>query len=85
MEIKNSIRNIDPDSFLDAKLYAVETGQTLGEVISEAIDLMLHEVHEYPEDDRLRAHHVATDEVPEGTFRVTGPVAFRGSEKSTMA
>lgn len=64
MEIKNSIRNIDPDAFLDAKLYAVETGRTLGQIISEAIDLMLHDPAEVDQDDDLVTQSTGLIEMP---------------------
>lgn len=34
---KTTIRNIDSDAFWEAKIYAAQTQQTMGEVISEAI------------------------------------------------
>lgn len=38
---KTTIRNIDPDVFWDAKIYAAQTKQTLGEVVTEALQLLI--------------------------------------------
>ena len=38
---KTTIRNIDPDIFWDAKIYAAQTQQTIGEVINAALEQLL--------------------------------------------
>lgn len=43
---KTSIRNIDPDTLWDTKIYAAQTRQTMGEVITEALQRLIYEVDE---------------------------------------
>lgn len=38
---KVSIRNIDPDIYYDARVFAVQTGQTMGEIISFALENLI--------------------------------------------
>ena len=40
---KTSIRNIDEDTLWDAKIYAAQTKQTMGEVITEALQRLVQE------------------------------------------
>lgn len=41
--VKTTIRNIDPDVFWDAKIYAAQTQQTLGEVVTEALQVLMQD------------------------------------------
>jgi hypothetical protein len=43
---KTTIRNIDPDTLWDAKIYAAQTKQTIGEVITLALDRLIAEEEE---------------------------------------
>jgi hypothetical protein len=43
---KTSIRNINPDTLWDAKIYAAQTRQTMGEVVTEALDKLINEDYE---------------------------------------
>lgn len=43
---KTSIRNINPDTLWDAKIYAAQTRQTMGEVFTEALDKLINEDYE---------------------------------------
>ena len=43
MTNKTSIRNIDPDTLWDAKIYAAQTRMTMGEVVTEALGLLIQE------------------------------------------
>lgn len=43
MTNKTSIRNIDPDMLWDAKVYAAQTRQTMGEVVTEALCMLIQE------------------------------------------
>lgn len=40
---KTTIRNIDPDALWDAKIYAAQTKQTLGEVYTFALQQLVYE------------------------------------------
>jgi len=40
---KTSIRNIDPDTLWDAKIYAAQTKQTMGEVVTLALQRLMEE------------------------------------------
>ncbi|MBI1494818.1 hypothetical protein [Halocynthiibacter styelae] len=40
---KTSIRNIDPDTLWDAKIYAAKTKQTMGKIVTEALQRLLYE------------------------------------------
>lgn len=42
-DTRHSIRNIDPDIFWDAKIYAAQTRQTIGEVVTEALEMLFQE------------------------------------------
>lgn len=42
MSVRNTIRNIDPTVFQDAKLFAGFTQQTLGEVITMSLQNYIH-------------------------------------------
>lgn len=63
MTNKKSIRNIDPDVLWDAKIYAAQTRQTMGEVVTEAIERLIYEesVGRCGEDD---GQHHRSDEAP---------------------
>jgi len=39
---KTSIRNIDQDTLWDAKIYAAQTKQTMGEVVTEALQRLVY-------------------------------------------
>ena len=43
MTEKTTIRNIDPDVLWDAKIYAAQTKQTMGEVVTLALCKLVHE------------------------------------------
>lgn len=43
MTSRTTIRNIDPDILWDAKIYAAETKQRLGDVVTEAIRALVYE------------------------------------------
>ena len=43
MTSQTTIRNIDPDILWDAKIYAAETKQRLGDVVTEAIHALVYE------------------------------------------
>ena len=38
---RHTVRNIDPDLILEARMLALQTGQRLGDVINEALELLL--------------------------------------------
>lgn len=40
---KTSICNINPDTLWDAKIYAAQTKQSMGEVITEALERPIYE------------------------------------------
>ncbi|WP_157946936.1 hypothetical protein [Thalassobius sp. I31.1] len=40
---KTSIRNIDEDTLWDAKIYAAQTKQTMGEVVTLALQRLVQE------------------------------------------
>ena len=48
---KTTIRNIDPDIFWDAKIYAAQTRQTVGEVVNAALERMFE--HEEDHEDAV--------------------------------
>ena len=65
MATKTSIRNIDPDTLWEAKIYAARTRQTMGEVITEAIDLLINEDEEGDDIwDDDRQHHGSQESPP---------------------
>lgn len=41
---RHTVRNIDPDLILEARMLALQTGQRLGDVINEALELYLEDV-----------------------------------------
>lgn len=43
---RKTIRNIDPDVLIDARVYAIRTGQTLGDLITESLEYFMSEVDE---------------------------------------
>lgn len=43
MTNRTTIRNIDEDALWDAKIYAAETQQTMGDVFTEAIQCLVHQ------------------------------------------
>lgn len=43
MTSRTTIRNIDPDILWDAKIYAAQTKQRLGDVVSEAVQNLIAE------------------------------------------
>lgn len=45
---KTTIRNIDPNTFWDAKIYAAQTQQTIGQVVTEALQ------HLFQEDETIQ-------------------------------
>jgi hypothetical protein len=45
---KTSIRNIDEDVLWDAKIYAAQTKQTMGEVVTLALQRLVYEDEEIP-------------------------------------
>ncbi len=48
---KTSIRNINPDTLWDAKIYAAQTKQTMGEVITLALERLVYEDGEEDGED----------------------------------
>lgn len=52
---KTSIRNIDPDTLWDTKIYAAQTRQTMGEVITEALQRLVYEEDQQDEADDCSA------------------------------
>lgn len=51
MNTKISIRNIDPDTYWEAKIYAAQTRWTMGEVITEALARYLQDEGDECDDD----------------------------------
>ena len=51
---RNTIRNLDPDLVVEAKVHVLQTGRrTLGELVTDAIELLIdHETREDAHDDR---------------------------------
>lgn len=47
---KTSIRNINPETLWDAKIYAAQTQQTMGAVVTEALDKLVREEGEEDQD-----------------------------------
>ncbi|MCH2249291.1 MAG: hypothetical protein MK042_05785 [Cognatishimia sp.] len=46
---RNTIRNLDPELVIDAKIHALQTGRrTLGELVSDAIEMLIEQ--ETPSD-----------------------------------
>ncbi len=43
-QIRHSIRNIDPEMIMEARLFSVRNKQPLGETITEAIDFYLENI-----------------------------------------
>lgn len=41
---RKTIRNIDPDVLLEAKIYALQHGLSLGNLISQSLEFFIHEV-----------------------------------------
>ena len=37
MSTRTTIRNLDEDAYLEARVYALQTGQPVGQVISDAV------------------------------------------------
>ena len=63
MTNKTSIRNIDPDILWDAKIYAAQTRQTMGEVFTEAIERLINDdAEDHEAEDR---HHQSVKATPE--------------------
>ena len=42
------LRNVDKRTFLEAKAYAAASDRTVGEVVTEAINLLVRKKHEKP-------------------------------------
>lgn len=63
MTNKTSIRNIDPDILWDAKIYAAQTRQTMGEVITVAIERLINDDSEDHEAEDQ--HHQSVEAPPE--------------------
>ena len=40
---RHTIRNIDPDLILEARILALQTGRTLGELVTEALEAFIDE------------------------------------------
>ena len=57
---KISIRNVDPDVLWDAKIYAAQTKQTLGQVITDALERLISE-----EDEEMLEPEIYERELPE--------------------
>lgn len=58
MTTRTTIRNIDTDVLWDAKIYAAETKQTMGDVVTEAIQCLIQQ-----RDEMALAENLATDVV----------------------
>ncbi len=43
-QIRHSIRNIDPEMIMEARLFSVRNKQPLGEIITEALEYYLEDV-----------------------------------------
>ncbi len=65
MTNKTSIRNIDPDTLWDAKIYAAQTRQTMGEVITEAIERLIND-DGTSDQEGGNQHHQSEEAPPEG-------------------
>ena len=46
---KHSIRNLDRNLILDARIYALQSGETLGELINRCLEAYLFETEESEE------------------------------------
>lgn len=53
---KTSIRNINDEVLWDAKIYAAQTKQTMGEVITQALERLVYE-----EEDGEKEQHLLDD------------------------
>lgn len=42
-DTRHTIRNIDPETVLNARVYALQTGRTLGELVSESLEFFMAE------------------------------------------
>ena len=38
---RHTVRNLDPELVKEARIHAIETGQTLGDVINESLEIYL--------------------------------------------
>ena len=47
---RKTIRNIDPDVLIDARVYAIQTGRTLGDLITESLEFFMAEADEEVEE-----------------------------------
>jgi hypothetical protein len=47
---RHTIRHLDPDLLLEARIFALQTGQRLGDVVNQAIDFFISEESEGIED-----------------------------------
>jgi hypothetical protein len=47
---RHTVRNIDPDLILEARMLALQTGQRLGDVINEALESFLEDTDLTDED-----------------------------------
>lgn len=52
---KHSVRNLDNDLILEARILGLQTDLTLGEIINRSLDLYLAQFDESEEDDDLAA------------------------------
>lgn len=48
-QTRHTIRNIDPEIMLEARVFSVQNSQTLGETVSEALEFYLSNITD--EDD----------------------------------
>ncbi len=47
---RHTIRNLDKNLILDARIHALQTGQTLGELINDCLEFFLSEQEEADEE-----------------------------------
>ena len=55
---KTSIRNINPDALWDAKIYAAQTRQTMGQVVTEALEKLVGEEEEDIDHDETNSRPI---------------------------
>lgn len=55
---KLSVRNIDYDLILEARIHGLQTGQTLGEIVNRSLVLYLDQFDEAEEDHDCTAGQV---------------------------
>jgi len=48
---RHTIRNLDRDLLIEARIHAIQTGETLGAVINRAVEYYLYDLEAEPDED----------------------------------